>query len=107
MEIGKRIREARLKEGLTQEALATIIGIGESTIRAIETGRSLPSGQSLRKITEHPQFKKHAAFLMGADETPAEPEETELMELFRQVSDAGMEDQATEYLRFLISKRSK
>lgn len=42
-EIGKRIREARLQKGLTQEQLAERVGVGTTHISHIETDNSVPS----------------------------------------------------------------
>ncbi|MCL6635256.1 MAG: helix-turn-helix domain-containing protein [Peptococcaceae bacterium] len=48
--IGKRIREARKKAGLTQAALGKKSGLATSTICDIEKGRIKPSLDSLERI---------------------------------------------------------
>lgn len=42
-DIGKRIREARVKKKVTQEQLAEMVGVGVTHISHIETGNSIPS----------------------------------------------------------------
>lgn len=49
-EIGRRIREARLKKGFTQQALAEAAGIGEMYISQIERGVKMPSLNLFVKI---------------------------------------------------------
>lgn len=39
MEIGQKIREARIEKGLTQEELGKIVGLQKSAIAKYETGR--------------------------------------------------------------------
>ena len=50
IEIGKRIREARLEKGYTQQALAEATGIGEMYISQIERGVKMPSLNLFTKI---------------------------------------------------------
>ncbi|MDO5549123.1 MAG: helix-turn-helix transcriptional regulator [Eubacteriales bacterium] len=42
-DLGKRIRTARLKKGITQEQLANMIDVGVTHISHIETGATIPS----------------------------------------------------------------
>jgi len=42
-DIGARIKEARIRKGLTQEQLAEIVGIGSSHMSHIESGKTVPS----------------------------------------------------------------
>ncbi|MFR1478952.1 MAG: helix-turn-helix domain-containing protein [Hydrogeniiclostridium mannosilyticum] len=43
LEIGQRIRKARLAAKVTQEQLAEKLGVGTTHISHIETGNSIPS----------------------------------------------------------------
>ena len=45
-----RIRTARLRLGLTQQALAQRAGVDEQTVRNAETGKHLPSGISTQRL---------------------------------------------------------
>lgn len=49
--IGKRIRETRLKTGMTIEQLATEIDMDWSFIGSIERGKGIPSIETLSKIS--------------------------------------------------------
>lgn len=50
--LGKRLREARLKKGYTQQALAAQAEIGEVYLGEIERGLKMPSMNTFIKITE-------------------------------------------------------
>ena len=53
MDIGKKIREARLAKGLTQEALGKIVGLQKSAIAKYENGRVVNIKRStLQKLAE-------------------------------------------------------
>ena len=55
--LGKRIREARNRAGLSQQQLASVIGVSDKTISAYEVGRVDPPLVSLDKLstaTQHP-----------------------------------------------------
>ncbi|MEG1459126.1 MAG: helix-turn-helix transcriptional regulator [Acetivibrio sp.] len=43
LDIGKRIRTARLAKGLSQEQLAELVGVGTTHISHIETGNTIAS----------------------------------------------------------------
>ena len=49
-EISQRIKEIRLKNGLSQEQLAHETGLNLRTIQRIENGKTVPRGDSLRRI---------------------------------------------------------
>jgi len=48
--IGARIAERRLASGLTQDEIAVRTSIDSSNVRAYETGRAMPSIQSLVRM---------------------------------------------------------
>lgn len=48
--LGKRIKELRIKKGLTQERLAEIIGIGERNLSKIECGTNFVTSETLSKL---------------------------------------------------------
>lgn len=48
--LGKRIKELRKNQGLTQERLAELIGIETSSLSGIESGRHFPSLPTAEKI---------------------------------------------------------
>lgn len=50
--LGKRIRELRHKKNLTQEGLASSIGIDYKSIGKIETGKNYPSSETLEKLAK-------------------------------------------------------
>lgn len=50
--LGERIREARLKKGYTQQALAQIADIGTVYLGEIERGQKMPSLNSFMKMIQ-------------------------------------------------------
>lgn len=52
MEIGAKIREERLKMGVSQRRLAKQSGISNTYLSDIEVGRTLPSVNTLLKISK-------------------------------------------------------
>ncbi|HKY74475.1 MAG TPA: helix-turn-helix transcriptional regulator [Patescibacteria group bacterium] len=56
-QLGKRIKEARLRTGMSQQELANVVGVSDKTISAYEVGRVDPPLESLEKLsqaTSHP-----------------------------------------------------
>ncbi len=51
-EIGKLIRNLRLKAGLTQEQFAAQLGVAYITVNRWENGHSQPSSLALKQIKE-------------------------------------------------------
>lgn len=52
MEIGKCLKDARLKENLTQEDIAEKLGVSRQTISSWENGKSYPDIASIIKISD-------------------------------------------------------
>ncbi|MBF2097482.1 MAG: helix-turn-helix transcriptional regulator [Gloeomargaritaceae cyanobacterium C42_A2020_066] len=50
--VGSRIREARLAAGLTQSALAELLGVSRTSVINWEMGRALPSFSHLVRLRE-------------------------------------------------------
>ena len=51
--LGKRVKEKRTQLGLTQTEFAKSIGIGFSTLQALELGKSITVGNRVRGIVEN------------------------------------------------------
>lgn len=52
MELGERIREARLRAHLSQEKVAELIGVSRQAVTKWESGQSAPSTDNLFKLAE-------------------------------------------------------
>lgn len=50
--LGKRVQALRKQKGMTQEGLATAVGLNRSYIAEIELGRRNPSLDSLKTIAD-------------------------------------------------------
>ncbi len=51
--LGARLKEKRTQQGLTQKELADRLGIGFSTLQALELGVSKALGKRVKSIVEH------------------------------------------------------
>ena len=105
-ELSRKIKELRLSRNMTLEQVATIVGVGKSTVRKWETG--MIANMKRDKIALLAKaLGTTPAYLMGWKEettetiSPDEPELTEgeqlLLELFRQIP----EDAQKMYLEVL------
>lgn len=48
--LGRRIKELRIRKGLTQEQLAELIGVGERNLSKIECGNNFVTSETLSNI---------------------------------------------------------
>lgn len=78
--ISEQIRMLRKKKGLSQEALAELAGINLRTLQRIETGASIPRGETLRLLAE--ALDVPVEIFSAADAAPAAPiEDTGVLKL--------------------------
>ena len=66
--LGDKIKKLRESERLTQKQLADIIGVGQSTIGMIESGKNKGSNETLFKLSKH--FNVSLDYLLNAEEKP-------------------------------------
>jgi len=60
--LGKRIKEIRIKRGLTQEKLAELVGVGERNLSKIECGDNFVTAGTLSKILSALHIKPKELF---------------------------------------------
>ncbi len=95
MSIATRILEARLAQGLTQEALARKIGVSKGAIGNYENGVSVPKLEIMFKLFEvlgqdANYFYQDDCSCIPASASPSlSPDETNLVKDYRQLSPAG------------------
>lgn len=70
VELGKRVREARRRQQMTQEVLASRLDLEVSTIQAIEAGRRGVSVETLLRLTR--TLHLSVGYLLG--EEPIDPD---------------------------------
>ncbi len=51
-DFGKKLKDARIENGLSQRSLGLSIGLSDKTISSYESSRSYPSLDILKKLTE-------------------------------------------------------
>ena len=64
-EVGARLKEWRLKKGLTQQDLAQLLGVSRSTIASWEIGRTEIPYEALKKLKD--RFGLDLNWLIGGD----------------------------------------
>lgn len=112
--IGDKIKEKRLLQGMTLTELGDKIGVGASTVRKWETGyiKDIKSDK-IQKLAN--ALKVTPAYLMGWDEKepaqkPQEPIKRKLRSVARLEENELTEEEDKDlqnYIDFLIAKRDK
>lgn len=59
---GKRIKELRIKKGLTQEQLAEMIDVGERNLSKIECGNVFVKAKTIAKLITALEIEPHELF---------------------------------------------
>ena len=59
----KRVREARINKGFSQEKFSELIGIGVSTLSKIECARSYPAPETMDKILNILEIEPYLLFM--------------------------------------------
>ena len=65
VEFGEKLRELRKSKGLTQQQLATLIGVRNSVISFYELGERIPSPEIIKKLAS--ALHVSADFLLGIE----------------------------------------
>ena len=97
-----RLREWRLKRGLTQEDLARKADVPTISVSHFETGHRFPNAESLRRLAD--ALGVSTDYLLGRARTPAgkdlEAFDPEITALFRRFQ--GMSEEAREQVKQLF-----
>lgn len=81
MNIGDRIKEVRLRSGLTQEALASQMGIAKTTLTGYEKGYRDPKSDKLAKIAII--CDTTVDYLLGQTQEIRKPVQTDILYISR------------------------
>lgn len=85
--LGKRVRQLRKKNGLSQERFAELIGIDPNSVSRIECGVHYPSLDTIEKIALVLKLEMRDLFLFCNKESPEEMRAF----LIQNASEAGIE----------------
>ncbi|ATW34391.1 repressor [Candidatus Williamhamiltonella defendens] len=69
-EYGKKLKDIRHAEGLTQPEFSALTGISLGAIRNYETGQSGVGLNVIDKIVKHPKLNKYTMWLMSDKTAP-------------------------------------
>ena len=107
---GQRIKELRLSKNMSAETLGNLVGVAKTSIYRYESGyiEKMPT-VVLAKLAK--VLNVSPAYLMGwTDDKNAEdtisPKKQIALEMFESLNDDQLE-QITDFMRFLIEKRTK
>jgi len=75
MEFSERIKKLRLEKGVTQVQLAQGLGTSTGTVAMWETGKRMPSFETLCALGEY--FDKRMDYILGRSEDDSSPKPTE------------------------------
>lgn len=68
MNIGHSIKTLRLTKGISQQELAELITISQTSLSQIESGIKRPSPKTLKKISEKLSVPEALFYILGLDE---------------------------------------
>lgn len=102
-EIGKRIRFARKRLGITQRQMADDMGFGRSTIASIEIGRLLPSFGALYKYCAYLDVPVH--FILDSH-WPMTEDGLELSKMVSRLTEQDMQ-QIKPYLDVYLENKNR
>lgn len=99
--LGQRIRQARERQGLSQEELAAALGLGQRAISELENGkRRLP-------ITDLPDLARHldvSLLYFFGENVEVDDLDQELLQYFHRLSDPQSRVTILEIVRLLSEK---
>lgn len=99
----EKLKELRLKRKLTQEKLATILGIARTTYTQYETGASEPDFKMLKKIAEF--FDVTTDYLLDNNRSSNELDEFQFA-MYGETQDLT-DDQKQDILKFIRFVKSQ
>ena len=99
----ERLRELRLKRGMTQTQVGALIGVSCVTIGRYEAGEREPSNAKIAALADY--FGVSVDYLMGRDEgqpqpPPADRQRRDVEAMLRAMSEADLE-KVYDYARFI------
>lgn len=97
VEVGKRLRSAREMLGLTQEDVASVLGIQRTSVTAMEAGRRNVTALELRRLAR--LYRREVSWILGEGPESIEQDSAEDQALFRATSKLSAEDK-DQVLRF-------
>lgn len=106
MKFGDKIKEICKQEGINLKKFSELSLIPYETIKNYSQGRSTPSIDQVLKIVDVPQFSKYRGLIFDMPDS-VEGQESEFINLFRRLQEADKEDEAMDYLRFLVDRGTK
>jgi len=98
-DFSERLKQLRIKKGISQQELADVIGVNKVTISGYERGKRRPAGEGAREIYEKlaDYFNVDISFLMGISDVT--------IELNNPLKYMDESANITEYYRYKQAKR--
>ena len=103
MEFGERLAKIREDTGLSQSALARLVGTSQSGISQIEAGERNPTYAMIRQLAD--ALRVTPGYLLGGEVESLTPEEEAHFRHFRSLPDDAREE-LKEFASYLRQKHS-
>jgi transcriptional regulator with XRE-family HTH domain len=105
-EVGQRLRMARETLGLTQEDVASVLGIPRTSVISLEAGKRNVTALELRRLAR--LYRRHVAWILGEEPEDAGQASAEEQALYRAASELSAEDkeQVLRFAQFLAGAQS-
>lgn len=106
IEVGQRLRSARETLGLTQEDVASALGIPRTSVISMEAGKRNVTALELRRLAR--LYRRRVTWILGEEPEEAEPASAEDEALYRATSELSDDDreQVLRFAQFLAAAQS-
>lgn len=95
------VHELRIKKGIQQKELALELGVSNAAVSNWEKGKSDPSGERLKKLSEIFEVDPLVILGQSPDSNPNKPESTETNQIIEQILEKLNDQPKTEEARIL------
>lgn len=83
MNLGKSIKELRLKMGYNQDEFSTLVNMSQAYLSAIECGKKIPSTKAVEKISEFTEIPAAVIYFKSLDENDVIPSKRKAFEIIK------------------------
>jgi len=108
MTFGEKIKEICKLEGINLKKFSRLCEIPYESIKSYSQDRRTPTWDQIQKIADVPQFFPHKNMLLSLDDPDSnKTEEAEFIALLRRLKEADKENEALDYLRYMLDRANK
>lgn len=105
MDFADKLKKICTEENINLKQFSELTNISYGVIRNYAYRNRTPSHKQILKIVNTPQFVKYKNLLLSTNEPIGE--DAEFLAIWNRLQEVGMEDEALDYLRYLLEKSKK